>query len=109
VSDYQLCTPGDRNFLKAATSLGNEAINNIIKSDVIENEISCVVSSPKMAFPAVCGTGITDIRTYVIQTKTDATYSIVVNASYTSCARMRVVPMVQKLTFSPTIKPVFFP
>jgi hypothetical protein len=108
-SAFELCNSGDRNLLKAATVRGNQSVNDLIKKDVIENEVSCMVSKPRKFHPAVCGAYITQIDTFIINTKTAGTYSIVVDSSYSSCARMRVIPMVKQLTFTPTIKPVYFP
>lgn len=107
--NFNLCSPSDRNFLASGAVRGNEAVIKLIKEEVMENEVSCVVSRPELAFPAVCGTAILQQATFVINTKTGGTYTIMVEASYRSCTRIRVIPMVKSLTYVPTPKPVYFP
>jgi len=108
-SSFEICTSRDRSLLQAATSLGNEAINDLVENEVIQNEIHCYVSKSTIAHPAVCGTNVVQINTFLVDTSTRGSYSIVVDSSYSSCARMRVVPMIKSLTFTPTIDPINFP
>lgn len=106
---FQSCQAGDMNLLNAATVRGNKHVLNLVKKDVIANEASCVVKKPRYIHPAVCGTMITQIDTFIINTKTDATYTVVVDSSYRSCYRIRVIPMIKSLTFEPTPRVVRFP
>ena len=104
---FQACTSGDMNLLQAATVRGNEAVLELVKTDVIENGADCIVKKPRYMHPMVCGTSISQIDTYIINTKTEATYTVVVDSSYRSCLRMRIIPMIKSLKFEPT--PRVFP
>ena len=96
------------NTLRAATVRGNAAVLNLVKIDVLENEASCVVKKPRFIHPAVCGTTISQVDTYIINTKTEATYTIVVDSSYRSCLRYRVIPMIKSLKYEPTPRVIPF-
>lgn len=105
---YQTCTPGDRSLLQAGTVRGNEAVLELVKTDAIENETNCIVKKPRFMHPMVCGAAISQIDTYIINTKTEATYTIVVDSSYRSCFRMRIIPMIKSLKFEPTPRVIPF-
>lgn len=105
---YQTCTPSDRSTLKAATVRGNTALLNLVKEDTIANEVSCMVKKPRFVHLAVCGTNIIQIDTYIVNTKTEATYEIVVDSSYRSCLRMRIIPMIKSLKYEPTLRVIPF-
>lgn len=95
---FETCTAGDMNLLGAATVLGNQALNNFIREEVVERNTSCQVSKPRYFHPAVCGTNVTQIDTFVI-TVDEAKYTIVVDSSYRSCLRMRIIPVVKKFSY----------
>ncbi|MFT6069314.1 MAG: hypothetical protein ACJAT2_002754 [Bacteriovoracaceae bacterium] len=105
---FQTCTSGDMNLLQAATVRGNQAIIELVKKDTIENGADCMVKKPRYFHPMVCGTTISQIDTFIINTKTDATYTVVVDSSYRSCLRMRVIPMIKSLKFEPTPRVIPF-
>lgn len=105
---FEICKSGDMNTLRAATVRGNAAVLNLVKTDVLENETSCVVKKPRFIHPAVCGTSISQIDTYIINTETEATYTIVVDSSYRSCLRYRVIPMIKSLKYEPTPRVIPF-
>lgn len=105
---FETCTPGDRNTLKAATVRGNTALLNLVKEDTIANEVSCMVKKPRFVYPAVCGTFVSQVDTFIVNTKTEASYEIVVDSSYRSCLRMRIIPMIKSLKYEPTLRVIPF-
>jgi len=105
---FHTCEAGDMNTLQAATVRGNQAVLELVKKDVLGNEASCMVKKPRFFHPAVCGTSISQIDTYIINTKTEATYTIVVDHSYRSCLRYRIIPMIKSLKFEPTPRVIPF-
>lgn len=105
---YEPCTAGDMNLLNAATALGNEPLNDFIRAEVIEKNTSCVVSKPRFFHPAVCGTAITQIDTFIINVD-DASYTVVVDSSYRSCLRIRRIPVVKKFSYESVPPVVRFP
>lgn len=107
-SPFETCTAGDMNLLRAATALGNQPLNAFIKEEVIEKNTSCVVSKPRFFHPAVCGTSITQIDTFIINVE-NASYTVIVDSSYRSCLRIRRIPVVKKFSYESIPPVVRFP
>lgn len=107
--EYTKCTEGDLRLLETSTHFGPEAIKKLVDTEVLENQTSCVVSKPRYFHPAVCGTHITQIDTFIITTSNESTYTVVVDSSYRSCVRMRRIPVIKTLTYEPSPRVVRFP
>jgi len=108
-AEFKACTEGDFRLLETSTHFANEGIRNLVNEDVLMNKESCFVKKPRFFHPAVCGTGITQIDTFIISTSTKASYTIVVDSSYNSCVRMRRIPTIKSLSYEPEVPMVPFP
>lgn len=106
---FETCTEGDLNLLGAARYGSPEAIRKLVDEEILESKVSCVVSKPRFFHPAVCGAAITQIDTFIVNTDNGASYTVVVDSSYRSCLRIRVVPVIKSLKYEPTPKVIPFP
>lgn len=107
--EWHTCTEGDLRMLETASHMAPEAIKTLIDTDVLENQTHCYVKRPRYFHPAVCGTHITQVDTFVINTSNESAYTIVVDSSYRSCVRMRRIPVIKSLTYEPSPMAVPFP
>jgi hypothetical protein len=108
-AEYSPCNESDMRLLETSTHFANEAIKNLVNEDVLMNRTNCFVQKPRFFHPAVCGTGITQIDTFIISTNTKASYTIVVDSSYRSCLRIRRIPTIKSLTYQPAPQMINFP
>jgi hypothetical protein len=99
--EWHTCTAGDLRSLEAATHFAPDAIKNLVDTEVLENLEHCYVQKPRYFHPAVCGTQITQIDTFVITTSTQSNYTVVVDSSYQSCVRIRRIPVIKSLSYEP--------
>lgn len=105
---FQECTDNDLRLLESATVRGDRGINNLVLEHVLPERASCMVEKPRFFHPAVCGTAITQIDTFAITTQEGSSYTIVVDSSYQSCVRMRIIPTIKRLDYRP-IELTYFP
>jgi hypothetical protein len=106
---FKTCEEGDLNLLNVAQVMGDKALKNFIDDEVVANQASCIVSKPRFVHPAVCGTMITQIDTFILNTSKRASYTIVVDSSYRSCLRYRRIPVVKTLKYEVTPRMIRFP
>ncbi len=106
---FQPCTDNDWNLLTAATVRGSRTINNLVTENVIPTSVSCIVEKPRFFHPAVCGAHITQVDTFIINTEEKESFTIQVDSSYSSCVRMRVIPMIKSLEYTPIADIIRFP
>ena len=99
--EWHTCTEGDLRALETTTHFAPEAIKTLVDTEVLENQAHCYVQKPRYFHPAVCGTHITQIDTFVITTTTKSNYTVVVDSSYQSCVRIRRIPVIKSLSYEP--------
>lgn len=99
---FQLCTEGDLSLLNVAQVSKNKALKSFIQDEVLSQQVGCVVSKPRFIHPMVCGTEITQVDTFIIQTKEGATYTMVIDSSYRSCIRCLRIPSVKSFKYEET-------
>lgn len=96
---FEKCSEGDMRLLEVAQSFDRGVIKNFIEDVVLPNQASCVVSKPRFVHPAVCGTMISMIDTFVINTENNSSYTIIVDSSYRSCLRSLRVPGIESMKY----------
>ena len=97
--DFTTCKTGDINLLKSTSATRNPMMNLLLNDVIIPEIETCEVSKPRYIHPAVCGAHITQVDTFKIKTMDQAEYTLTVDSSYRSCYRIRVIPMLTKLTY----------
>lgn len=70
---FQNCTEGDLNLVRVAQVEKSKALKSFIEDEVLAGHSACVVKKPRFIHPAVCGTTIVQVDTFIIQTKDGAT------------------------------------
>lgn len=96
--EWHTCTAGDLSTLETSTHFAPEVIKRLVDTEVLENQTHCYVKRPRYFHPGVCGTHITQVDTFVINTSNESAYTIVVDSSYRSCVRVRRIPVIKSLT-----------
>ncbi len=108
-AEYKKCMDGELRLLEAATIKAPEAIRTLVDTEILENQTSCVVNKPRFFHPAVCGAAIVQIDTFMVRTSSESVYTVVVDSSYRSCERSRIVPIIKSMTYEPSPRVVRFP
>ena len=107
--EFQPCSEGDIRLLETSTHFAPEGIKKLVDTEVLENRVNCIVKNPRYFHPAVCGTHIAQVDTFIINTNTESAYTIVVDSSYRSCVRIRRIPVIKSLSYEPSPRVVRFP
>lgn len=105
---FEKCTEGDMRLLEASISTDNGIVKRFIQDEVLPGKRTCVVSKPRYIHPAVCGTQITQIDTFVINNENRSSYTIVVDSSYRSCIRIRRIPVIKSMKYEQMPRPIYF-
>jgi hypothetical protein len=104
---FEKCTDGDMRLMEASMSLDEGAVKRFIQDEVLPKKSTCMVSKPRYIHPAVCGTQITQIDTFVINTENRASYTVVVDSSYRSCLRYRRIPVIKSMKYEQMPRPEY--
>lgn len=105
---FESCSPQDIKTLETAHTRF-KAIENLIREELLPMESRCLVSKPRMIYPAVCGIRISQIDTFqFLMGRNGARYEVKVDSSYTSCQDLSalIIPEIREFKFiDPKILP----
>ncbi|MBC96676.1 MAG: hypothetical protein CME63_02935 [Halobacteriovoraceae bacterium] len=100
-TQYRPCRSADYDLLQASLSKDGPLIKELIETEALAHEALCLVKKNEVQLlrPTVCGIMIPNISEFKIRTQAQALFTIVVDASYQSCVRMRVIPTIESLQY----------
>ena len=78
--EFKKCNDSDLNLLEAAHSRYGTMMD-VVRSELLVNSESCMVSKPRHIYPAVCGIEIEMVDTYKFMTDRSARFEVVIDVA----------------------------